>query len=102
MKYIKTRKRRGNFVLLGKTRRSQAAIMILKAGKSTGGPDNRHPKSDQWLFVVSGKGKAIVKDNTVKLKEGGLLLIEAGEAHQITNTGNHPLRTVTFYAPPAY
>lgn len=31
-----------------------------------------------------------------------LMLIEAGERHEIRNTGGAPLRTLNFYAPPAY
>ncbi len=82
--------------------RSQAAVMVLASGESTGGPDNRHVGSDQWLFVVSGEGRAIVADQEHALQAGVLLLIERGEAHEIRNTGPEPLRTVNFYVPPAY
>lgn len=40
--------------------RSQAALMILAAGESAGGPDNRHRGADQWLYVIGGEGEAIV------------------------------------------
>lgn len=83
-------------------KRSQAAEMTLPPGESEGGPDNRHRGSDQWLFVVSGTGTAIVKDKRTKLKAGVLLLIERGETHEIRNTGRTPLKTVNVYVPPAY
>jgi mannose-6-phosphate isomerase-like protein (cupin superfamily) len=38
----------------------------------------------------------------VALAPGGLLLIEAGEPHEISNAGRVPLATVNVYAPPAY
>ena len=76
--------------------------MVLEPGESTGGADNRHPDSDQWLFVAGGAGRAVVEGREVELREGSLLLIEAGEAHEIVNTGSEPLRTVNVYAPPAY
>src|SRR5262249_21735428 len=41
-------------------RRSQAAEMVLAAGDAEGGPDNRHRGSDQWLYVLSGTGTAVV------------------------------------------
>ena len=83
-------------------RRSQAAEMTLPPGDSEGGPDNRHRGADQWLFVVSGSGAAIVDGKRVRLKAGTVLLIEKGEHHEIRNTGTTPLKTVNFYVPPAY
>jgi hypothetical protein len=41
---------RGFRVVLG-NRRSQAAEMVLKPGKSEGDRHNRHRGADQWLFV---------------------------------------------------
>lgn len=76
--------------------------MVLAKGDSTGGPDNRHPDSDQWLYVVSGEGEAIVEQQHQRLQPGTLLLVERNEAHQITNVGDEPLQTVNFYLPPAY
>ena len=76
--------------------------MTLGAGDSEGGPDNRHRGADQWLFVQSGSGLAIVNGTRVKLKAGSLVLIERGDRHEIRNTGRTPLRTLNVYAPPAY
>ncbi|MEX0766609.1 MAG: cupin domain-containing protein [bacterium] len=61
-----------------------------------------HPKSDQWLYVISGTGQAIVKGRKVSLRKGSLLLIEARETHEIKNNGRQQLITVNFYAPPAF
>ena len=93
---------RGGFQVLSGTDRSQAATMVLSPGQSTGGPDNRHPQSDQWLFIVLGRGEAVVEGEGHGLEEGSLLLIEAGEAHEIRNDGDRPLETLSFYAPPVY
>lgn len=82
--------------------RSQAAEMVLAPGEREGGPDNRHRGADQWLFVLSGSGAAIGKGRRVRLGAGSLLFIARGERHQIRNTGRAPLRTLNFYAPPAY
>jgi hypothetical protein len=38
----------------------------------------------------------------VKIGQHSLLLIVKGELHQIRNTGRGKLRTINFYAPPAY
>src|SRR3954469_9780575 len=87
-------------VLLG-NKESQFAEMVLKPGAVEGGPDNRHRGADQWLFVISGKGIAIVNRKKHNLKKWSLLLIAKGETHEIRNTGSTPLRTLNAYIPPA-
>lgn len=76
--------------------------MVLEPNESTGGPDNQHAMSDQWLYVVSGSGRAVVGNETVALEPGVLLLIEAGDTHEINNPGVRPLETLNIYAPPQY
>ncbi len=92
---------RGFRVVLG-DRHSQAAQMTLDPQETEGGPDNRHRGADQWLYVVSGSGQAIVNRDRVELREGTLLLIQRGDTHEIRNTGSGPLRTLNIYVPPAY
>lgn len=102
MRHIQTTKHRASFEVLHSTPSAQAAMMVLQPGQSTGEPHNEHPHSEQWLFVVSGSGKAVVNKRRVELRDKSLLLINKGEAHQVTNTGRRPLVTLNFYAPPAY
>ena len=83
-------------------RRSQAAEMVIAPGGSEGGPDNRHRGADQWLFVLSGTGTAIVNGKRHALRTGSLVLIERGDTHEIRNSGRTPLKTLNFYVPPAY
>lgn len=90
------------FNLLESTDRSQAATMVLQPQQSTGGPDNEHTVSDQWLYVLSGEGRAVIGNETAELGPGALLLIEAGEEHEISNVGDRPLETINIYSPAAY
>ena len=83
-------------------RRSQAAEMVLGPGDSEGGPDNRHRGADQWLYVLSGTGTAVVNGKRHALRAGSLVLIERGDTHEIRNSGRTMLRTLNFYVPPAY
>ena len=76
--------------------------MTLGPGETEGGPDNRHRGADQWLFVVSGSGVAVVERKRIDLRKGTLLLIPRGQAHAIRNTGDAPLKTLNVYVPPAY
>jgi mannose-6-phosphate isomerase-like protein (cupin superfamily) len=103
MKHIRTAKARNKFAALIQTRRVQSAMMTLRPGDSTGeSVENEHPNAEQWLFVISGTGRATVGRRTVTLAASSLLLIEAGEPHKIANTGRSPLVTLNFYSPPAY
>jgi mannose-6-phosphate isomerase-like protein (cupin superfamily) len=83
-------------------RRAQAAEMVLAPGDSEGDADNYHRGADQWLYVVSGTGVAIVGGERVPLKAGTLLLIERRERHEVRNTGRTLLKTLNFYSPPAF
>ena len=83
-------------------RRSQAAEMVIAPGDAEGDPGNRHRGADQWLFVLSGTGEALIGRKRHRLGKGDLVLIEKKEKHQIKNTGRAPLRTLNFYVPPAY
>ncbi len=84
------------------TPHAQAATMTLAPGEQVGGGDNVHARSTQWLFVVSGVGEATVAGQVVKLAKHTLSVIEAGEAHEIRNTGGVALETLNLYMPPEY
>ncbi|HEY3963389.1 MAG TPA: cupin domain-containing protein [Planctomycetaceae bacterium] len=108
MKHIQTGTKRGAFDLLVATRSAQAAMMTLPAGgMSDDEPSNEHRHSEQWLFVISGTGEAIIGKRRgslrrVKLAGSSLLVVEKGELHQIKNTGTRSLKTINLYVPPAY
>jgi mannose-6-phosphate isomerase-like protein (cupin superfamily) len=89
------------FHVVAKTKKSELATMVIAPGDSEGGPENKH-KADQWLYVLSGSGEAIVEGHKVTLEEGLLLEIEAGERHEIKNTGKSDLKTMNFYSSPIY
>ncbi len=101
MKKKKLRFGEGFRVVRG-NRASQAAEMVLAPGDAEGGADNRHRGADQWLFVVSGTGEAIVNRRRHRLSAGSLVFIRRREKHQVRNTGRALLRTLNFYVPPAY
>jgi mannose-6-phosphate isomerase-like protein (cupin superfamily) len=99
---IKTLKFGQGFKVVLGNRRVQAAQMVIVPGDSEGGPTNRHRGSDQWLFVISGTGVAVVNGKRHRLSQYSLLLIEHGAQHEIKNTGPLPLKTLNFYSPPGY
>lgn len=84
------------------TDKAQVAVMTLLPGQTVGGSDNSHRESDQWLFVVSGDGEAIIAGKRQPLTRHSPVVIEAGEAHEVRNIGDAPLETLNFYTPPDY
>lgn len=92
---------KGFRVVLGNPR-AEVAEMMMSPGDGEGDAKNRHRGADQWLYVVSGRGRARVGERRFNLQAGSLLLIEHGQTHEIRNTGRTLLRTLNFYAPPAY
>ena len=92
---------RGFRVVMGNAR-AQAAEMVIPPGESEGGPRNDHCGSDQWLYVVSGRGWAHVGGETTQLRRGTILLLLRGTRHEIRSTGPGELRTFNLYVPPAY
>ncbi len=101
MKHEQLKFTKGFRVSVG-NRSSQGAVMVLAPGGKEGGSDNRHRGADQWMMVTEGTGVATVNRRKIKLRSGTLLLIEAGDTHEIRNTGRSKLKTVNVYVPPAY
>jgi mannose-6-phosphate isomerase-like protein (cupin superfamily) len=108
MTHVQTSLKRSKFANLLATASAQAVLMTLAPGEaSEDEPANEHPRCEQWMFVVSGRGQAIVKHShgrsqVVRLSPGSLLVVLKREPHQIKNTGAEPLRTINLYVPPAY
>src|SRR5262245_187891 len=103
MQHVSTDALRDYFKVLLSSGAAQAAIMTLRPRQSSSDqPENEHPNSEQWLFVIRGSGYALVGKKRVVLSRGSLLLIEQNEPHQVTCTGRSPLVTLNLYVPPAY
>jgi mannose-6-phosphate isomerase-like protein (cupin superfamily) len=108
LKHIKTGLKRGSFDVVAATRQAQAAKLTLRPGAASDSqPSNEHPRSEQWVVVISGTGQAIVRNRRggvrrVSLQPNSLLVIEREELHQLKNTGHRQLATLNFYVPPAY
>ena len=91
------------FRIVAGTGKSQVGILVLGPGEGTGGLHaSDHPESDQVVYVISGHGEATVRDQTAPLAPGDVLIIDAGDPHELRCTGDEPLRTLNVYAPPTY
>jgi len=95
-------RRNGVFDIVTETSHCQVATMVLQPGELSGEYGNEHPGSDQLLYVMEGKAEATVEGKKVELREDDVILIEAGEKHQIRCAGEAILRTLNVYTPPGY
>lgn len=82
----------------------QVTLMSLRPGEDIG--LEMHPNVDQFLRIEQGQG--IVQMGTSKeslnfrrsVKDDFAIVIPAGTWHNLTNTGNIPLKLYSIYAPP--
>jgi quercetin dioxygenase-like cupin family protein len=62
---------------------------------------DRHPKFDQFFFVLSGRGKAIVNGKEFLMEPNGCLFIPKNAAHAMEVIGKETLRTIVICSTPA-
>ena len=84
----------------------QVTLMSLKAGEDIG--LEIHPNVDQFLRIEQGQGIVQMgkrKDNLNFVRnvyDDSAIMIPAGTWHNVTNTGNIPLKIYSIYAPPQH
>lgn len=84
----------------------QVTLMSLKVGEDIG--LEIHPNLDQFLRVEQGQGVVQMgkkKDNLNFVRnvyDDFAIIIPAGTWHNVTNTGNIPLKIYSIYAPPQH
>jgi mannose-6-phosphate isomerase-like protein (cupin superfamily) len=76
----------------------QLVLMSLQPGEDIS--FEVHPHVDQFFRVEEGQGTAVVDDVEYALAEDSVLIVHAGAEHNITNTGEIPLKLYTIYTPP--
>lgn len=82
----------------------QVTLMSINIGEDIG--LEIHPNVDQFLRIEEGQGLVQMgksKDNLNFVKNVGedyAIIVPAGTWHNVTNTGNTPLKLYSIYAPP--
>lgn len=82
----------------------QVTLMSLNVGEDIG--LEMHPDVDQFLRIEQGQGIVQMGKSKDKLNferrifDDSAIMIPAGTWHNLTNTGNIPLRLYSIYAPP--
>jgi len=82
----------------------QVTLMNINVGEDIG--LEIHPTTDQFLRIEDGQGVVQMgntKNNLTfrrNIQEDSAIMIPAGTWHNVTNTGNRPLKLYSIYAPP--
>ncbi len=78
---------------------SQLVVMALKPGEEIG--EEVH-EVDQFIYAVSGAGKAVIASKDTPFAGGDAVCIPAGSLHNIVNSSDEPMKLFTVYSPPAH
>ncbi|RJX39833.1 cupin domain-containing protein [Paenibacillus pinisoli] len=84
----------------------QVTVMSIKVGEDIG--LEVHPTTDQFIRIEEGKGLVQMGDQRDRLdfqadaSEGYAIMVPAGKWHNVTNTGNEPLKVYVIYGPPEH
>ncbi len=76
----------------------QLVLMSLKPGQDIGA--ETHATHDQFFRVEKGKGEIQIDGVSQKVRSGMAIVVPAGALHNLTNTGDKPMKVYTIYGPP--
>ncbi len=80
------------------TKHSQLVLMALKPREEIG--METHADNDQFFRFESGEGKVNIDGTEYEVKNGDVVIIPSGSAHNVINTSNtEPLKMYTIYSP---
>jgi mannose-6-phosphate isomerase-like protein (cupin superfamily) len=75
----------------------QLVLMSLLPGEEIG--LETHSENDQFFRFESGTGTVIVGETTYEVADGDVVIVPAGTAHNVINSGTDSLKLYTLYAP---
>ncbi len=78
-------------------KKSQLVVMSIPPGGEIG--LETHHNVEQTLFILSGRGEAVLDGKKEAIGGGFVVVVTPGTAHNIVNTGSEPLQIYTLYAP---
>ncbi len=78
-------------------RRQSLAEARVSVGGSTA--PHYHPQTEEIYFILEGRGRMQLDDQTRDVGPGDAIGIPPGSRHQITNTGDAPLRLLCCCTP---
>jgi mannose-6-phosphate isomerase-like protein (cupin superfamily) len=78
---------------------SQLVVMALTPGEEIG--EEVHDV-DQFIYLLKGEGEATLSGKVMPFAKGDALCVPAGTLHNVTNSGEAPMKLFTVYSPPQH
>jgi mannose-6-phosphate isomerase-like protein (cupin superfamily) len=78
----------------------QLVLMSLEPGEDIG--EEVHRDRDQFFRVEKGEGEVSIDGHKTRIKSDFAIVVPAGARHNVTNTGDKPLKLYTLYGPPEH
>ncbi|MCA9387266.1 cupin domain-containing protein [Candidatus Dojkabacteria bacterium] len=78
----------------------QLVVMSLKPGEDIG--MEVHEDHDQFFRIEEGVVTVYMDGEETELNADDVVIVPAGTEHNVTNTGNVPVKLYTIYAPPEH
>jgi mannose-6-phosphate isomerase-like protein (cupin superfamily) len=73
---------------------------ISKVDPGSTSNSHLHEVQEEIFYVLSGRGRIAVGDESVEVTPGSVVVVPAGMLHQLINTGDETLEVLAAVAPP--
>ncbi len=61
---------------------------------------HKHEKEEHAFYIISGTGIIRIEDESISVQEGDAVYVPPGKKHEVTSTGDAPLKYLVLYSPP--
>lgn len=62
-------------------------------------PAHSHPKSEELIYIITGRGKVMIESKVGDVRAGSAVLFKEGKIHMLKNTGEIEMKVICFFAP---
>ncbi|MDN5346659.1 MAG: hypothetical protein PWP65_223 [Clostridia bacterium] len=98
---VKTHGRTSRLLLSEATAGAKGFTLGLNITKPGGmSPMHTHEKEQEAMYIISGKGKAIIGEEEYDLEPDTVIIAPAGVPHELRNTGDEDIKFIWVYCPP--
>jgi mannose-6-phosphate isomerase-like protein (cupin superfamily) len=81
---------------------AHSQLVVMSIGPRDDIGMETHADVDQMLYVVRGKGTAILAGKQREFQKGSVICVPAGTEHNIVNGDDQPPKLFTVYSPPEH
>ncbi len=61
---------------------------------------HKHDKEEHAFYIIGGTGIIRIEDESIPVREGDAVFVPPGKMHEVSSTGDAPLKYLVLYSPP--